>query len=471
MMVEMGDPARVALDEAGKAMGGSAGRSAAEEAAAFLAANPAVETIQAILVDIHGKARGKSVRRDKLAGLLESGVTLPNAPFSCDVWGKEMWQTGLVYETGDKDNACLPIPGTLKLQPWSEGRAAQVLVRPFTPEGAPNPVCPRTRLDEAVAAVGAHGLRPTVAFELEFYLFKATPDSAPRPLDIEDGREGPRRAGIYGIDEMDRARPFLDLVARYAEALGVPADAALSEGGPGQFEINLLHREDPMRAADDAFLFRRIVHAAAETLGLRASFMPKPLIGQPGSGMHVHVSMRGDDGRNAFVGAEGQVRLERCIAGMLATMRDVQLIFSPGANGYRRTRWPVSPANTITWGYDNRITALRIPNGPDAARRFEHRTPGADANPYLALAAMLYGCAEGLDRRLEPPKAATGTAEGAGAKRQHREMFDAWQAFAQSAFARTRFGKPFHKAFTVVKEYELSVMEGAISPLEYEAYL
>jgi glutamine synthetase len=444
-----------------------------EEAEDFLKAHPGVETIQAILVDIHGKARGKTVKREALGSMVEKGVMIPNAPFSCDVWGKEIWQTGLVYETGDKDNHCYPIRGTLHPQPWSEGRTAQMLIRPLDAAGVPNPYCPRSKLDSAVAALAAHGLSPTVAFELEFYLFKPWPDGAPRPIDLEDGRTGPKTAGIYGIDDLDKVAPFLADVQSFATALGVPADTALSEGGHGQFEINLNHRAgDAMRAADDAFLLRRIVSAAAERHGYRASFMPKPAMDRPGSGMHIHVSCQLGDGRNAFSDpASGEERMRHCLGGMLAALRESQILFSPGFNGYRRTRWLISPPNTVTWARDNRMSALRIPNGPDHARRFEHRTPGADANPYLALAAILFGAAEGLDRKLDPGKEAAGTTSRTGVKRLHREMFDALQDFASSDFIARHFGKGFRKVYSVLKEFELTAFESSVSALEHEAYL
>ncbi len=439
----------------------------------FLKENPSVQSIQAILVDIHGKARGKIIKRDALGSMAEKGVTIPNAPFSCDIWGKEIWQTGLVYETGDKDNHCYPIAGTLHAQPWTDGSVAQMLIRPCYESGEPNPFCPRTKLDDAVAALAAHGLSPTVAFELEFYLFKPSPDGAPRPIDIEDGREGPKTSGIYGIDDLDKVAPFLADVQAYAKALGVPADTALSEGGHGQYEINLMHRAgDAMRAADDAFLLRRIVSAAAEKHGYRASFMPKPAMDRPGSGMHIHVSCQNADGGNAFSDPDGGAqRLAHCLGGMIATMRESQLFFSPGFNGYRRTRWVMSPPNTVTWAHDNRMSALRIPNGPDYARRFEHRIPGVDANPYLCLAAILFGAVEGLDRKLDPGKEAVGTTVKPGVLRLHRDMFYAYVDFVGSDFIAKRFGKDFRRVMAVLKEQELTAFELQMTPLEYEAYL
>jgi glutamine synthetase len=443
------------------------------ETEAFIAAHPDIETIQAILVDIHGKARGKIIKADALSAMAEKGVMIPNAPFSCDIWGKEMWQTGLVYETGDKDNHCFPIAGTLAVQPWSDGKTAQMLIRPCLETGEPNPFCPRSKLDDAVAALSQHGLSPTVAFELEFYLFKPWPDGAPRPIDLEDGRTGPKTSGIYGIDDLDKVAPFIADVQAFAKALDVPADTALSEGGHGQFEINLMHRAgDAMRAADDAFLLRRIVSAAAERHGMRASFMPKPAMDRPGSGMHVHVSCQKADGKNAFSDPDGGAeRLAHCLGGMLATLRETQILYSPGFNGYRRTRWVNALPNTVSWAHDNRMSALRIPNGPAYARRFEHRIPGADANPHLALAAMLFGAAEGLDKGIDPGKEAAGTTIRPGIKRLHREMFDAWMDFSGSDFVARRFGKSFRRVYTVLKERELTVFENRISTLEHEAYL
>jgi glutamine synthetase len=456
----------------GKAATAAIKRLTKDDAIGFLDANPQVETIQALMVDIHGKARGKIVKREALGSMLEKGVTIPNAPFSCDIWGKEIWQTGLVYETGDKDNHCYGLPGSLHLQPWGDGSTAQMLIRPYSQEGNPNPYCPRTLLDQAVSALAVHGLSPTVAFELEFYLFKPSPDGAPSPIDLEDGRIGPRTSGIYGVDDLDKVAPFLADVQRFSKALGVPADTALSEGGHGQFEINLNHRAgDPMSAADDAFLLRRIVSSAAEKHGMRASFMPKPKMDRPGSGMHVHVSLQNGAGENAFSSAGGDALMRHCLGGMLATLRESQILFAPGYNSYRRTRWVNSPPNTVTWAHDNRMSALRIPNAPPYAKRFEHRTAGSDANPYLVLAAMLFGCVEGIDSKIDPGPEAEGTTIKRGVKRLHREFFDAWMDFQHSDFIARRFGKGFRKVLTVLKEMELTVFENHVGRLEYEAYL
>ena len=218
--------------------------------------------------------------------------------------------------------------------------------------------------------------------------------------------------GVLSTDELDAFAPFLEDVYDACRVQGIPADAAISENGCGQFEINLLHVADPLRAADDALLFKRLVKAIARKHGLAASFMAKTYGDQSGNGFHVHFSLIDDDGRNVFDdgGDEGSEHLRHAVGGLISAMAETTLLFAPHLNSYRRLRKGTHAPVAMAWGYENRTAAVRIPGGAAAARRIEHRVAGADANPYLVMAGILGAALIGIERELIPPDPTEGDA-------------------------------------------------------------
>ncbi len=449
---------------------------ATEEARAFLQAHPDIEKIEFLMPDLHGVVRGKWGPAASLAKAFTDGVPLPYSTFGFDVWGRECEPTGLHIETGDKDGICLGVPGTVARVPWAERPTAQVLMALHAPDGTPWFGDPRHVLKRIVDRFAARGLTPVVAFELEFYLvdpgFDPVRDVAPRPVGhVPDGLE---RQHMYAVDELEKHEAFFAEVTAAGALQDVPLDTTISEAGPGQFEINLLHRPDCLRAADDAVLLRRMITGIARRRGLKATFMAKPFPDWPGNGMHMHVSLIDDDGVNIFAeDGAGQERLGHAIQGCLDTMPDALALFINSYNGYRRLA-PNSYAPTrITWGTDNRSVAVRVPNAKPGARRLEHRISGADANPHLALAAILAGMLHGLDAKQAPPPPVEGSAydgRGAGATLSD-DMTLAVARFAASDFVSDGLGADFRHIFTELKRAERDVFAGQVSRLEYETYL
>src|SRR5690606_4676145 len=177
---------------------------------------------------------------------------------------------------------------------------------------------------------------PVLAVELEFYLFDRLPDAEGRPQPTVNRSTGRRNDStqVYSIDDLDENAAFIDGVARACRAQRIPADTAVAEYAPGQFEINLKHRADALAACDDAVLLKRVIKAVAQQQGMLASFMAKPLAGQAGSGLHLHVSLLDRDGRNLFAGAAGgeaAAPLRHAIGGLQASARDNLLLFAPHA--------------------------------------------------------------------------------------------------------------------------------------------
>jgi glutamine synthetase len=434
--------------------------------------HPGIETLELILHDTHGIARGKWLPAASGGKVWSQPISLPRSIFAMDIWGREVVETGLHLDCGDIDGTCVPIPDTLALAAGSGGRSAQLLLTMFT-GGEPCLYDPRQIAGQAISRLASRKLHPCVAFELEFYLVRESAEAGRAPVPLARATCGPAVQNMYGLDDLGAVAPFLASVNEAAEWQGVAADAMMSEAAPGQFEINLKHRTNALRAADEALLLKRIIMACARQHGFRASFMPKPFLDQAGSGMHVHVSLLDAAGRNALAQpGDGEALLKHCIAGAMAAMADAMLIFVPGYNGYRRVT-PESYAPTgATWGHDNRSVAIRIPAGGGmGARRIEHRMPGADANPYLVLAALLHSMADGIDARLEPPPPVSGSAYA----REHDplpvSMRAAIERFSTSDFIKRNLGRPYQDMFEKVKRQELREFENRICDLEYQSYL
>ncbi|MDQ0467235.1 glutamine synthetase family protein [Labrys wisconsinensis] len=431
-----------------------------------------IDVIEVLLPDTSGILRGKWLPGSALEKVLADGVAMPMSMFGLDVWGREVEETGIHIETGDKDGLCRPVPGTLKPVPWAPRPAMQTLVSMYRPDGSPWELDPRHALQAAVDRLAARGLTPVVAFELEFYLLEAECAADGTPRTVFDRGAGPARQNMYAIADLDEHAAMLHEMREAARIQGLPADSIISEAAPGQFEINLYHRADAMAAADDAVLLRRLIQGVARRHGRRGTFMAKPYMAAAGSGMHVHCSLLDKDGANVFAGAgAGEARLRHAVGGLLDTMPGAALLFVSSYNGFRRLMPGSYAPVSLTWGYDNRSVALRIPNGKPAATRIEHRIAGADANPYLVLAAILAGIEEGLERRAEAPEPVAGNAYDLGAERLSGSMREAVAAFRASPFCRRVFGETYVRVYSVMKEMECAEFERRISRLEYETYL
>ena len=251
--------------------------------------------------------------------------------------------------------------------PWRAG-GAQVLGGLGEPGGGPFFADPRGVLQAVAARFEALGLTPVCALELEFFLLDRGRDDGGLPrVARAHGSGGITDCGaVYGLDPLDAQDDFLARLRSYCERQELPAKGAVSEYAPGQLEVNLGHVADPLQAADQAFLLKRAIKAAARAEGLQATFMAKPFAGQASNGLHVHVSLVDRAGHNRF--AADEAALHHALGGLRATMAEAMVLFAPNANSYRRLR-PLSYAPTApTWGHDNRTVALRVPVGSRTPR-------------------------------------------------------------------------------------------------------
>lgn len=442
--------------------------------AAVLSGLPDCTAIDLILPDLNGLLRGKRIARSALEKVYAEGVCLPMSLIATDITGNTVEETGLGYDIGDEDRICRPIPGSLRPVPWLERPMAQLLLSMEDGHGGTFAANPREILRRVLDGFAARGLTPVVAVELEFYLLDAQPgpDGKPRLSINPVTGERNRSTQVYYLQDLDDYHHFTDAIADACAAQGIPADTAVAEYAPGQFEINLKHRNDALLACDDAICLKRVIKAVAERKGLLASFMAKPFVDQAGSGTHVHVSVLDHTGRNIFActpQAPAEA-LRHAIGGLQRTSRDCMLMFAPHANSYRRFVLNAFVPLNDCWGFNNRTVAIRVPHSSEDNVRIEHRIAGADANPYLVTAAVLAGILHGLEHRFDPGPPVLGNAY---AQTETRLPFwrDTIADFQASEFVAEHFGSTFRHIYGQQKLKEMRSFEREVTDLDYAWYL
>ena len=450
--------------------------SASAAVAAFRARHPDTRFVDVLLADLCGIPRGKRVTIDELEGVYDGAFLLPGSMFALDVLGGTIEQTGLGFDDGDADRSCLPIPDTLLPVPWrpNEG-VAQVQVSMCDRDGSAFFGEPRHALERVLGRFRELRLRPVIAVELEFYLLdpERTSDGTIQPPRLPQTGRREHQTQINSMTDLNEYSAVLAEISAACDAQHIPSGTALAEYGPGQFEVNLRHSADPLKACDEAIRFKRLVRGVAARHGLEATFMPKPYRDMAGSGAHLHVSVLDERGENIFASTDpaGNERLRHAIGGLAATMADAMLIFAPTANSYRRYRSEAYVPLSPSWAVNNRGVALRIPVSDGANRRIEHRVAGADANPYLLTAAVLAGMHHGLTEQLDPGAPVVGNAYANCPSTLPITWPDAAHAFERSALLRDYLGDKFHHLFLTTRRGELQEFESHITRLEYEWYV
>jgi len=445
------------------------------EADTFLASHPGVEAVDLLLPDINGVVRGKRIERDALHKVFKDGVAMPASVFSLDITGNTIEACGLGLEIGEPDRPCKPVSGSLVATPWHKRPMAQLLMNMYEGDGSPFFGDPRHVLAKQLERLKALGLTPVVAVELEFYLLDQNRDQFGKPQPPLSPKTGQREGHtqVYSINDLDNYADFLHDIAEFTAAQGIPADTAVAENAPGQFEINLKHQDDPLAACDNAILLKRVIKATADKHGMEASFMARPYEDEAGNGLHIHISLLDDAGNNVFAesGKQWSEKLEHAVGGLLTLMADSMALFCPNVNSYRRLQPGYYVAMSPTWGSDNRTVAVRIPAGPDAARRIEHRIAGADANPYLVMAALLAGVHLGLTEQITPPAPVLGNAFATERENLPNRLPDTLAQLRSSERLQQYFGAPFINLFATCKEAELAEFERHVTSLETQWFL
>ncbi|WP_029001753.1 glutamine synthetase family protein [Azohydromonas australica] len=432
-----------------------------------------VTEIECLVPDLTGVARGKILPRQKFTE--DRGMRLPEIVVAMGVTG-EFPEEGPYYDVitpTDRDMHLRPDPATVRIVPWATDPTAQVIHDCFDRDGRLVPFAPRSVLRRVCDLYAAAGLEPVVAPELEFYLVARNTDPD-MPLKPPIGRSGRAETSrqAYSIDAVNEFDPLFEDVYDYCEKMELNVDTLIHEIGAGQMEINFFHAH-PLGLADEVFFFKRTVREAAMRHDMFATFMAKPIAGEPGSAMHIHQSvLRKDTGLNIFSNADGSPSREFYwyIGGLQKYVPAAMALFAPYVNSYRRlARFTAAPIN-IQWGTDNRTVGIRSPVAPPAARRVENRVVGADANPYVALAATLACGWLGIKNRIEPTPECKGDAY-LGDYALPRSLGEALEKLrAEEALAEV-LGEEFVTVYTEVKETEFAEFMKVISPWEREHLL
>jgi glutamine synthetase len=438
----------------------------------FLVDHPEVQTFEVVITDLNGILRGKWLPRSAIDKVLDGKLKMSLTSLSADVWGRDV--PILCRQTGDGDGICVALEKSIRLLPWLERPTAQLMLQLNTEAGVPWGYDSRVILQRVVDRFKKLGLTPVCAPELEFYLLPEDrqPDGTPRIPSTRANGTLNLGGQLLSTEVMQEQAVLLHEMRAACELMKLPLEGLVKELAPSQYELNLEHVDDPLLAADHGQMLKQTVKSVARNHHLIATFMAKPFGDRDGNGFHWHVSVLDSKGKNIFDdGTDGGSNMMRhAVAGLAQTMADCMLIFAPHNNSYRRLRRGVHGPLVPTWGYENRYTALRIPNGDGESRRIEHRIAGADANPYLSLAAILAGIAHGIENKLIADEPTTGGPQDVDPVLPGN-WYEALREFENSDFIATAMGADFRQALSAIKRMEQLEFSGTVNPLEYNSYL
>ncbi|WP_411754295.1 glutamine synthetase family protein [Serratia sp. (in: enterobacteria)] len=441
------------------------------EVAHYLERHPDTQYVDILLTDLNGSFRGKRI---PVSGLkkVEKGCYFPASVFAMDILGNVVEEAGLGQELGEPDRICMPVPGTLTPSAADPQHIGQVLLTMLDEDGTPFDVEPRNVLNRIWQALRQRGLFPVVAVELEFYLIDRQRDSAGylQPPCAPGTQERNVQSQVYSLDNLNHFAGVLNDIDTLAQMQGLPADGAVAEASPGQFEVNLNHTDNVLQACDHALALKRLVRQVAEHHHMHATFMAKPYEDYAGSGMHVHLSVVDSAGKNLFAEADGEdsALLKRTLAGMITLMPASMAVLAPNVNAFRRFQPGMYVPIQASWGHNNRTVALRIPCGDAQNHRVEYRVAGADANPYLVVATILAGMLYGLDTELPLPEPVTGNGlEQEGLPFPIRQS-DALYEFEHQHELTHYLGERFSQVYHACKMGELMQFERLVTETEID---
>ncbi|MEX6507026.1 glutamine synthetase family protein [Jiella sp. M17.18] len=463
---------KLSPDEASAFLDSKRGVRSMHEAAEWLAVR-GIDDLECITPDLAGVARGKMMPAKKFTA--NTSLALPSALFMHTISGDYPEESGeFRYSPNDGDLKLVPDLSTLALVPWENDPTAQVICDVVDTAGAAVGYSPRNVLKRVMALYENQGWRPVVAPEIEFYLVSKNVDPD-YPLVPPIGRSGRQiQSGqsysIGGVNEFDE---LIDDIYDFSDAQGLEIDTLIHEEGAAQLEINLRHG-NPLELADQVFMFKRTIREAALGQDIYATFMAKPIQGQPGSAMHIHQSVvDARSGRNVFSNEDGRASdlFYHFLGGMQRYVPCALIMMAPYVNSYRRLTYGMGAPTNNAWGYDNRTTAFRVPSSDAAGRRVENRLPSSDANPYLAIAASLACGYLGMMGKVKPGEPTDRTVNEDGEIELPRGLLEAVAAFeAEDAF-REVFSREFVGTYAGVKRGEHETFMQVISPWEREFLL
>lgn len=428
-----------------------------------------IEDVEIMVSDFAGISRGKMVPKDKfIEGLRKDGLRMPENLFSltidCDFIGNDF------ITDVEEDLYLIPDINTLTMVPWNITPTACVVCDLVKDDGSPTNISPRQVLINVLKLYKDKGWKAKVAPEFEFFLLANQADNELAPCP-PTGRSGKQLwdKGLYSMDGTDDFSELFEDVYQYCEIMNIPIDTLTQEAGPAQFEINM-HHNDPLKVADQAFYFKRLIKQAAIRRGVFVSFMAKPYPDEFGSAMHIHQSvLAASDGKSIFAdkNSKDTALFLSHIAGLQKYIPALMPIFAPYANSYLRFGSSLSSPANLHWGLENRSVGLRVPAGDSrSARRVENRIAGSDVNPYLVIAASLLAGYLGMIENLKPSKPLTASAYDLESFKLPEHFLTSLNNFTKSKLIKKMLSEEFVTTFADVKKKEYLANFGVLSPWE-----
>ncbi|WP_339489815.1 glutamine synthetase family protein [Pseudomonas sp. EL_65y_Pfl2_R95] len=433
-----------------------------------------ITEVECLVSDLTGIARGKISPTSKF--IAEKGMRLPESVLLQTVTGDYV-EDDIYYDlldAADIDMVCRPDETAVFLVPWAIEPTAQVIHDTYDKQGNPIELSPRNILKKVLKLYADKDWQPIMAPEMEFYLTKrnADPDF---PLEAPLGRSGRPETGrqSFSIDAANEFDPLFEDMYDWCEIQGLDLDTLIHEEGPAQMEINFRHGE-PLHLADQVLVFKRTMREAALKHDVTATFMAKPITDQPGSAMHVHQSIIDKKtGKNLFSNEDGtmsQLFLNH-IGGLQKLIPELLPLFAPNVNSFRRFLPDTSAPVNVEWGEENRTVGLRVPDADPENRRVENRLAGADANPYLALAASLLCGYIGMVEGIEPSAPVVGRGYERRNLRLPLTLEAALERMENCKLAEEYLGRKFISGYVAVKRAEHENYKRVISSWEREFLL
>ena len=426
------------------------------------------------VTDIDGVCRGKHLSGEKVAGMLAGGGTIASALFGWDIADALYDNVSFTgFHTGYPDVGLHLDASTARQLPWDDNRWL-ILGEHTQPDGSPLPICPRQVLKKVLKKADDMGFSAQVGMEFEWFVLKETELSVREKgyRNLETATQGLTNYSPFRIDGQ---HGFVRDLFNYLPAIGVPLEALHTEAGPGNFEAAIRYG-DALQAADRAVVFKQAVREIGRRHGLLNTFMAKFSTAYAGCGGHMHQSLW-KDGVNTFHDASKahgmSDTMRHFIAGQLHLLPQLFPLYAPFINSYKRlvdgNLAPVKP----TWAVDNRNVSLRVIPGSASSTRLETRTPGADANPYLAIAAALASGLYGIEHKFELNQTAVSGADVGAEKleRLPRTLADATDALDRSTLARELLGDEFVTHFVQTRQWEVRRFNQAVTDWELQRYL
>ncbi len=424
-----------------------------------------VKFVRLQFVDINGQVKNMAVPSVHIDKILNNEMMLDGS----SIKGFRSIETSDMYFYPDKN--------TFTILPWRTkdgGKVARVICDIHNADGTPFEGCPRCNLKRVMEKAAKLGYTMNLGPEAEFFLFEKTKDKKIAPV-IHD------RAGYYDVGPEDLGEDVRSDIVGTLQEMGFDIEASHHEVAASQHEVDFKYA-DILTTADNVVTFKIAVKAVADKYDLQATFMPKPIFGINGSGMHCNVSLF-KDGRNAFFDESSQYQLSQeamySIGGLLKNIKSITAITNPTVNSYKRLVPGYEAPVYLAWSLANRSALLRVPAKRGNATRVELRSPDPSCNPYLAFAAILEACLDGIENKIEPPAPVESNIYQLTTKERKKQKIDALPGSLEEALdlmektpvAQSALGDHIYSEFTCAKAKEWDSFRTFVSQWELDAYL